>query len=531
VNIKVRDQVTRRQRRIARRLAQSGTSNDVPVLGTRAADFEASSRICATSAGGVRLVHELVQALRLPQEIDERVGLLKLHRPYHESDHVLSMAYNLLAGGTCIEDLEQRRSDEAFLDMLGVDRIPDPTTAGDFCRRFGTKLAIDALQTAINESRLRVWRRQPASFFEQAIVDADGTIAETTGECKEGMDMSFKGQWGYQHLVVSLANTQEVLFQDLRPGSRPSQEGAADRLDQSVGLLRRAGFRSILLRGDTAFSQTKFLDRWDADCTEFAFGMQAAEILVETADSLPESAWTLFERKQKYEVRTTTRKRPRNVKEDIVLEREYYNQHLCREDVAEFDYQPGACKVPYRMVVLRKVISHERGQKLLRAETRYLFYITNTALPAERVVETANQRCAQERTIGELKSGVNALRMPLGDLHSNWAYSVIATLAWNLSRWIGLVLPIHGRWRDKHADEKRQVMAMRFRTFVQRMMLIPAQILKTGRRLKVRCHRPPYESHSGSPKRSHREFGQVEPGQFGRTEPPWFGQAEPPAAG
>ena len=206
----------------------------------------------------------------------------------------------------------------------------------------------------------------------------------------------------------------------------------------------------------------------------------------ETADSLPETAWKVLDRKPPYVVQTSPRARPRNVKDDIVMEREYYNQHLCREDIAEFDYRPSACKVPYRIVVLRKIVTHERGQRLLHTEHRYLFYITNTAHPAERVVELANERCNQERTIGELKSGVNALRMPLGDLVSNWAYSVIATLAWNLSRWIALVLPARGRWRDKHAEEKRDVLRMRFRTFVQRLMLLPAQVVTTGRRLVVR---------------------------------------------
>ena len=486
MNSKVRDQILRRQRRVHRRLQQDNVADRGAVMATSAARFETCARNMATSAGGVRLAHELARSVHLPQQIDKHVDLLKLHRPYHESDHVLSLAYNLLAGGTCIEDLEQRRTDEAFLNMLGVERLPDPTTSGDFCRRFKTKKSIDGLQTAINESRLRVWQRQPSSFFDQAIVDADGTIAETTGECKEGMDMSYKGIWGYQHLVVSLANTQEVLFQDLRPGSRGSQEGAAERLDESVDLLRRAGFRSILLRGDTAYSQTKFLDGWDDNCVEFVFGMQAAENLVSTAEGLKESDWRLFERDPSYEVRTSTRKRPRKVKEDIVLEREYYNQHLCREDVAEFDYRPGACKAPYRIIVLRKRITHERGQQLLHVEHRFLFYITNTALTAEQVVASANDRCMQERTISELKSGVNALRMPLGDLHSNWAYSIIATLAWNLSRWIGLVLPIAGRWRQKHTEEKKRVVAMRFRTFVQRLMLLPAQVLTTGRRTIVR---------------------------------------------
>lgn len=487
MNTKVRDQLLRRQRRVSRRLSQRMASTDAPILSNGRARFEVADRICGTSAGGVRLAQELVNAIRLPQEINARVNVLKLHLPYHESDHVLAMAFNLLAGGACIEDLEHRRNDEAFLDMLGAQRIPDPTTAGDFCRRFETLVSINRLQDAINESRIRVWQRQPDSFFDHAYVDADGTIAETTGSCKEGMDLSFKKTWGYQTLVVSLANTEEVLFQELRPGSRPSHEGAADRLDQSVDLLRRAGFRAITLRGDTDFSQTQHLDRWHDDGVAFVFGFQAASNLREKADSLPESAWSTLERKPRHEVKTTPRARPRDVKEDIVMERELYNLHLVKEDIAEFDYRPGACKRAYRMVVLRKLITHERGQKLLYPEIRYLFYITNKVdVPVADVVAMANQRCNQERTIGELKSGVNALRMPLGDLTSNWAYTVIATLAWNLSRWIGLVLPAAGRWARKHTDEKRRVTKMRFRTFVQAMMAMPAHILRTGRQLVVR---------------------------------------------
>ena len=80
--------------------------------------------------------------------------------------------------------------------MLGAQRIPDPTTAGDFCRRFTTKESIDTLQHALNEPRLKVWGEQPDSFREHAIIDADGTIAATTGEKKEGMDLSHKGSWG-----------------------------------------------------------------------------------------------------------------------------------------------------------------------------------------------------------------------------------------------------------------------------------------------------------------------------------------------
>jgi hypothetical protein len=86
--------------------------------------------------------------------------LLKVHRPYHESDHVLNIAYNALCGGLCLEDIELRRQDEAFLDALGARRIPDPTTEGDFCRRFD-ELGIRALRQALHDTRHQVWAQNP----------------------------------------------------------------------------------------------------------------------------------------------------------------------------------------------------------------------------------------------------------------------------------------------------------------------------------------------------------------------------------
>jgi hypothetical protein len=91
--------------------------------------------------------------------------------------------------------LELRRSDEAYLDGLWARRVPDPTTAGDYCRRFDAA-AIFRLQTIFNTNRLKVWRQQSESFFGEAILEADGTMVETSCECKEGMDINYKGQWG-----------------------------------------------------------------------------------------------------------------------------------------------------------------------------------------------------------------------------------------------------------------------------------------------------------------------------------------------
>jgi hypothetical protein len=116
---------------------------------------------------------------------------------------------------------------------------------------------------AINEARVRVWKQQPQEFFQEAIIDADGTIVGTNAACEEGVDSAYNGVWGYHPLAVSLANTQELLFLVNRGGSRPSHEMAVGFIDRSLALCRRAGFRSFLLRGDTDFTQTKHLDRWD----------------------------------------------------------------------------------------------------------------------------------------------------------------------------------------------------------------------------------------------------------------------------
>ena len=183
--------------------------------------YDVADRTRAMGYGGIGAMHLMCLRTGLVEAIDRRLPLLKRHLPYSESDHVRNIAFNALCGGTCLEDLELLRNDEVYMDALGTQRIPDPTTAGDFCRRFELGDVI-CLMDAINQARLKVWQQQPESFFDEAVIEADGTIVETTGECKEGMDISYNGRWGYHPLVASLANTQELLFLENRSANRPS---------------------------------------------------------------------------------------------------------------------------------------------------------------------------------------------------------------------------------------------------------------------------------------------------------------------
>jgi hypothetical protein len=448
--------------------------------------YEHSDRVRGLASGGIGAMHRLAQHTGVVEAIDRHVEVLKVHLPYHESDHVLGIVYNVLCGGTCLQDIEQRRQDEVYLDALGTPRIPDPTTAGDFCRRFD-EAAIEALQRAINQTRVRVWRAQPAAFFDEAVIDADGTLAETTGQCKEGMDISYEGVWGYHPLIVSLANTQEPLYLINRRGNRPSSEGAAERFDHARALCLDAGFRRVTFRGDTDFSQTEHLDRWDAGGVRFVFGYDARANLVREADALPTRAWTRLVRHPAYVVQTEPRQRPANVKAALIIERDFKNLRLKAEAVAEFPYQPVACTKTYRMVVVRKNISVEQGDHRLFDEIRYFFYLTNDdeTAPAD-VVFLANDRCNQENLIDQLKHGVGATQMPVDTLLSNWAHMVMTALAWTLKAWFALRLPETGRWAARYAAEKAAVLRMEFKAFLHAFMLMPVQVVRTSRRIVFR---------------------------------------------
>jgi Transposase DDE domain group 1 len=418
----------------------------------------------------------MVQRLGLVEDIDKSLELLKVHLPYHESDHVLNLAYNILVGGQRLEDIELRRNDEVFLNGLGAERIPDPTTAGDFTRRFNSENIL-TLQECSNRARLAVWKVQPEGFLKEAFIDVDGTIAQTYGECKEGMDISYKGIWGYAPLIVSLANTKEVLYLVNRPGNAVSHSGSVEWIDRAVELVSpMAG--SVTIRGDTDFTHTEQLDRWEDAGRKFILGFDANPKLVGLAQALGKAAWKPLERLPKYEILTEPRPKAFRYKEQVVVEREFRNQKLVGEDLAEMEYQPGKCKRKYRVIILRKNISVQKGEKVLFEEVRYFFYITNRKDKPEKIVGLANGRCDQENVIEQLKNGVNAMRMPVKDLVSNWAYMVISALAWNLKAWYGLLVP--------NRERGIELVKMEFRRFLHAIMLLPCQVVRTARRVIYR---------------------------------------------
>lgn len=477
---KKRKKAEERQAALQARLAHKDfTSPSEPLLGDVPIRYELADRMRVISMGGIGAMHTLVMKLHLPELLNAKVSVLKRHLPYWESDHILSPCYNILTGGKPLQDINRLRQDEGYLEALGVDRLPAPSTAGDFLRRFKTEAALVALQEAIHLARRTVWQRMDVERRRLAIVDLDGTITPTDGQCKQGMDYcAYKQQWGYGPLLLSLAQTGEVLYVVNRPASVPSHQGATDWVKRVLPHVRSA-FETIWLRGDSDFSLTKEFDDWEAEGVMFIFGYDAQAPLIEQAQALPSSAWQWLERPPAYEIHTDVRIRPDNVKQERVEQRRFERLETLAEEVASFPYRPTACKKTYRMIVLRKHLEITQGGEWLRDEIRYFFYITNDwmALVPELVL-FYDERGGQEHLIGQLKSSIPVFHAPTDTLEANWAYMIIAALAWNLKVWYGLLLD--------EPELQQQIQRMSFTTFLEHFIHVPCQILTTGRRLIYR---------------------------------------------
>ena len=388
------------------------------------------------------LIMGLLKASNIQYEINKELELLKLHFPYHESDHIANMAYNVLAGGTCLQDIELLRSNEAWLSALDAEVIPDPTTAGAFYVCFFRK----------------IWEKQPQNFKESAIINIDSTISGTTGECKQGMDISYKGTWGYAPLVVFWEKTREPIYIINRSG--------------------KGAFKKLYVRDDTDFSLTINFDKWGQRCF-LIFGMNARSNPAKQSNGISKSDWKVFE-KQPQSIKTGPRKRPENVKSQVDKKRKFKCLETTCDHIAEFKYKPGKCWKPYRMIVLRKTINEYKGKSLPFDDIRYFFYITNDwKKSARQLVGFYRKRADHKNNIDQLKHGVCAMESPSDSLNANcWAYMIIASLVWDLKAWYGLMVSYRALGLS--------IIRMGFKRLIQASINIPCLILRSGKAIKYR---------------------------------------------
>jgi len=409
----------------------------------------------------------------MAQSIDARLSLLRSRRPFHESDHVLTHVYNLFAGGTAIEDIADLQHSEPVHRLLGATRIPDPTTAGDFLRRFDEPL-IRALDRAIDEIQELAWRRHAGvKKRELGVVDLDSHLHHVYGHQKEGADFTREGGFGYHPLVISLAETQECLRLVNRPGNVACSEGAARELLELVPMLKRR-FKSVLVRGDSAFASQEIFDVCDQNGLSFAMVSATQQNFAALADALNERSWSPF-RATEPAREVKTRRRGKDVRRQRARARGKRDLKLEKQWIAEIAYTPARSERRYRLIIRRQRIEESRQGELFEL-WRYRYVLTN--LPASvstaEVVRLTYRRCDQENVIEQLQNGVAAMRMPTGGFQANWVYLVCARLAHNMKSWLAmLALP-------------REVMRWEWKRFRKAFVYVAARIVRSARQSLLR---------------------------------------------
>jgi hypothetical protein len=405
-----------------------------------------------TPYGGLALLTALLKRIGAAKEIDTRLSLLKVHRPYMESDHVLAHAANLFVGGECIEDMASLQGSEAARRLFGAVRLPDPTTGGDFLRRFDGN-ALHALDAAIDAMHARVWRQTYGKKKrEVAVVDMDSTVREVYGRQKEGADFSYKGSWSYHPLLLSLADTNECLRMINRPGNAAAASGTKEALAEVLPLLG-THFERVVVRGDSAFYDADLMNFCDENDVGFAFVAPMMANLISLAEALPNEAWKPFRQRQDRDSSAKPqRERRPDLRRQTALRRKKMDLDLVEQWCAEFEYTPARANRAFRLLVRKQRIIETNTQGELFERYRYRFAITNiSGTSTHEAIDQTYLRCDQENVIEQFKNGLGGLWMPTGELHSNAAFLICARLAFNAKSWLAmLALPAECiRWEWK----------------------------------------------------------------------------------
>lgn len=462
-----------------------------PVLGLPKLHMEIDRRSEVTPYGGLALAAQVAFLLKMPKILNKHVSVLKRHLPYHESDHVLAQAFNLYCGGTCIEDMANLQQSEAALRLVGACRIPDPTTAGDFLRRFDDEVnpgSLEDLRTAIDEIQTGAWkktkkrRKRRKGLLAWTMVDVDGHWSETTGAQKEA-DFDRKGRWGYHPLVVTLGGTHEILAARNRIGIQRSSTEAAEVLRGGLARVKAHLGKKVLTRADSDFDRADMRRVCEEEGSHFAFVGREFRNRPGIAEDIPEKQWRPFRTRaarKKDEAKKAPGYRPRRKKKNRrkarAAERGWKELELVRQWVAEVPYEYGNSDKAYRLVIRRQLIEHKLGQQTLFSEYRYRYVVTNLprSWTTADVIDATYERCDQENVIAQLGSGIAAWRNPVAELAGNCAWLEIARLAWNLGKWVAqLALPA-------------EVVRWEWKRFRHAFVVVPAQVLRRAAQIWLR---------------------------------------------
>ncbi|MBW8036345.1 MAG: transposase, partial [Planctomycetes bacterium] len=354
------------------------------------------------SYAGIAPVRDLISKLSVASTIDEDVSVLQRHKPYYESDHVLNFVYNFLTGGETINDIERLQESEGLLRLLGTKSIPDPTTAGDFLVRFQQKDILD-FQGSLDKMQDAAFSLLDSKRKEWATIEQDSSIHQIYGEKKEGGDYAYENTYSYIAQYVTLAETGDVLHQDLREGSCYATQGLSKILP---GIMDRVSkhFKHLRYRADSASYDKDIVEPLEQRGVEFYISAKQTQRLMREVQSIDEREWKCF-RSMKLTPATNKepvkkRKKRKNHKRAVKNRRKPHRQRRGKTQITSFEYQPIGWDKPYRFVAKRTEVVDEHGQLYLEEGLcKYIYHIivtNNTQASNTRAMHIAQGRSNQE---------------------------------------------------------------------------------------------------------------------------------------
>ncbi len=374
-----------------------------------------------TTHTGLSLFYAMAESLEIPAILDECVHVKQRERGYPESEHILALSANAFMGGDYLEDLEAFREDVAIRKAIGRRDIPDPTTAGDFCRRF-TLGHILQMNRAYAKILGNVYAHRPP--VTSWTIDVDAKVHEVYGEKKQGAARSYNGVYSLQSLYAFVHETDELIHAELGSGNtHPGDKGAAflrrlkRKIPQSV--------TSFHLRSDSALYNRKVVQFCEDEGWTFSITADQTGPLMGLVYDIPDASW-------------------QQDPQDSTI------------SYSEVRHQPVGWRQSYRYLVRREQKRNKTGQAVLFESQVYTYYVvvTNRTEDVREIMEMHDKRGSSEKRIDQF-SNEFLFHLPMGAFMANWVYLLCAQLAYNISLWLlHLVLP--PSYRKKHIKRIRR---------------------------------------------------------------------------
>lgn len=395
----------------------------------RAAKFQIVTRDgTLTAHAGAVLLQDFIARLDVAAVLNEHLHLKARQRGYSEAERALALCWNMILGGDCLRDLDVLRGDPGLHELLGVESLLAPTSAGEYLRQFEMG-DLQSLHTVLRELSARM---RPHQTSTRVTFDLDASLYEQCSTRKDGSRKNYKGQTGYYPLFCFWAEEDELVYSHFLRGNARAVPKAAFVLRQALQLV--PAHLPRFLRADSEFYDWDFITLCEAEHITYAITADQSESLKMVIAALPDSAWRKF---------------------------------AGDAQVAELEYTPSH-RTAHRYIVKRSPGRDRTGQ----FDWRYHVIVTNDRKRSpKKVLRWYYQRGTMENQIKEHKHDFGLEKMPTQRFQANWAWLLLGQLAWNLIAWFRrLCLPA-------------SCQAQTVKTLRQRLFQVAGKIVHQSRQL------------------------------------------------